>query len=139
MKRKILQMMLVVGLAACSVCFAQAQNSEHYKTEIPFDFTVGKKQYAAGTYSIEVAGAGQRFFVLRDAGGRNGYFVQATPGTPIDSRGAVLDFHRSGDQHVLAAIRTSDLTSNLRRAVIKGSLAGNQTRQKVTLALSGGK
>src|SRR5687768_17783100 len=60
MKRTILQMMLVVGLAACSVGFAQAQNSEHYKTEIPFDFTVGKKQYAAGTYSIEVAGAGQR-------------------------------------------------------------------------------
>ena len=139
MKTTILQMIMMAGLVACFASFAEAQTSELYRTEIPFDFSVGKKQYSAGVYSVEVRGAEQKFFVLRDANGENSYAATTSPGETRSTAGAAMDFHRFGDRYVLAAIRTSDRTSAFPIPRSEQKLAREGKGLPVTLSLARGK
>jgi len=140
MKNTIIQMIMIVGLVACSVSFTEAQVAGTYKTEIPFDFSVGKKSYPAGTYSIEVRGFEKKFFVLRDSAGRNSYALNTMPGRSNGDSAAALDFNRVGDNYFLAAIRISDLTSTLSKSKREGLLSRNEERlPTVSIAVSRGK
>jgi hypothetical protein len=140
MKNTIIQMIMIVGLVACSALFAEAQNSGLYRTEIPFDFSVGEKSYPAGTYSIEVRGFEKKFFVLRDSDGRNSYALNTMPGRSNGDSAAALDFNRVGDQYFLAAIRVSDRTSTLTRSKRESLLSRNAAEvQTVSIAVSRGK
>lgn len=140
MKKNILQMMIMVGMVACSISFAQAQTAGTYRTEIPFDFSVGDKQYVAGVYFVEVRGAERPFFVLRDSNGRNAYAVQTMPASSTRTSTAALDFYRfAGDQYALAAIRMADRRSILPKSRIGSLLAAEVPSRSVTIALSSGK
>ena len=140
MKNTIIQMIMIVGLVACSASFAEAQVAGLYKTEIPFDFSVGKKNYPAGTYSVEVRGFEKKFFVLRDSAGRNSYALNTMPGESNRETEAALDFDRVGDHYFLAAVRVSDLKSTLSNRKRDGLLSRNdEPTPTVSIAVSRGK
>lgn len=140
MKNTIIQMIMIVGLAVCSVSLVEAQTAGLYRTEIPFEFSVGTKHYPAGTYSIEVRGSEKKFFVLRDSTGRNSYALNTMPGDSSGDSSAALDFHRVGDHYFLAAIRVSDLKSTLPKSKRAALLSRNgETAPTVTVGISGGK
>ena len=140
MKNTIIQMIMIVGLVACSASLTEAQVGGQYRTEIPFEFSVGKKHYPAGTYSIEVRGSERKFFVLRDAAGRNSYALNTTPGGSNGDSSAALDFNRVGDHYFLSAIRVADLTSTLQMSKRQALLSKNgETAPTVSVAVSGGK
>ena len=133
-------MIMIVGLVACSASFAEAQVAGTYKTEIPFDFSVGKKHYPAGTYSIEVRGFEKKFFVLRDSAGRNSYALNTMPGDSNGDSSAALDFNRVGDQYFLAAVRVLDLRSNISMSKREGLLSSTrEPASTVSIAVSRGK
>lgn len=139
MKSIILQTVMLVGFIFCSISFAQAQNAGAYTADIPFDFSVGKKQYSAGTYMIEIRGLGEKYFVIRDASGRKPYVAMTFPGDATGTPTAKLDFQRIGDQYFLISIRALDLTSVFPKPKIGENLAKNGADRTVTLALSKGK
>src|SRR5215216_6186287 len=56
MKNKIIQISLLLGFVFGLAGFAQAQSASEYCVNIPFDFTVGKKLFRAGDYSVTFAG-----------------------------------------------------------------------------------
>ena len=138
MKNTIIQMIMIVGLVACSASLAEAQVAGLYKTEIPFDFSVGEKTFPAGTYSIEVRGFEKKFFVLRDGAGRNSYALNTMSGGS-NGGSAALDFNRVGDHYFLAEVRLADLTSTLRMSKREALLSRNREIPTVTVAVSGGK
>jgi hypothetical protein len=128
-------MIALIGFAICSVSYAQAQNTEVYRAEIPFDFSVGKKVYTAGSYRIEVRGSEQKYFVLKDARGRNSYAANSTPAR--GGEGARLEFHRIGEAYYLASVNASNRTSELPKASFDTRLAENTAPKKVTVVMSG--
>jgi hypothetical protein len=139
MKSIILQTVMLVGFIFCSISFAQAQYAGAYKADIPFDFNVGKKQYSAGTYMIEIRGLGEKYFVIRDVRGRNPYVAMTFPGDASGTPTAKLDFQRVGDQYFLISIRASDLASLFPKPKITENLARTGADGEVTVALSKGK
>ena len=130
---------MLVGFIFCSISFAQAQNAGAYKVDIPFDFNVGKKQYSAGTFLIEIRGLGEKYFVIRDVRGRKPYVAMTFPGDPAGTPTAKLDFQKTGDQYFLISIRASDLASLFPRPKIAENLARTGTHRTVSIALSNGK
>lgn len=78
-----------------------------YRANIPFDFTVGKKAYKAGDYSVDYLNRfeASRRVVLRDSRGRNAYvFITEIDRPRVES--AVLMFDLVGSRYVLSAITT---------------------------------
>ena len=139
MKSIVLRTVMLVGFIFCSISFAQAQNAGAYKADIPFDFNVGKKQYSAGTYLIEIRGLGEKYFVIRDLQGRKPYVAMTFPGDPAGTPTAKLDFQRTGDQYFLKSIRASDLASLFPKPKTAENIAPGGADSKVTVALSNGK
>lgn len=130
---------MLVGFIFCSISFAQAQNTGAYKADIPFDFSVGKKQYSAGTYFIEIRGLEQKFFVIRDERGRKPYVAMTFPGDAMGTRAAQLDFQRIGDRYFLMSVRAADVASLFPKPKTAENLARNGSDRTVTAALSNGK
>ena len=140
MKRSIFNIVIMAGLAVSFVSFAHAQSSGLYRANIPFDFSVGTKQYTAGDYSIEVKGFEQKYFVLRDKNGGRAYAVKTTSVDPKEGLTAALDFQRTGDSYALLAIRALDMMSTLPKPQVEDALARDEgKRATVTVALSKGK
>ena len=136
MKRTVIQMIAIIGFAACSAAYTHAQTTEVYRAEIPFDFSVGKKAYPAGSYRIEVRGPQQKYFVLRDANGLNAYIANSTPDSGRE--GARLDFQRVGESYFLTSVSASDRTSRFPSRSVDANLARNATPEKLTVMLSHG-
>ena len=139
MKSTILRTVMLVGFIFCSISFAQAQTTGAYKADIPFDFSIGKKQYPAGTYIIEIRGLGEKYFVIRDVRGQKPYVAMTFPGDPTGTPTAKLDFQRTGDRYILISIRASDVASLFPKPRIAESLARTEADGTVTVALSRGK
>ena len=53
MRNKLLQLFLLVGLTVGVTGLAQAQTGLIYRTNIPFDFTIGGESFKAGEYTIK--------------------------------------------------------------------------------------
>jgi hypothetical protein len=139
MKSIILQTAMLLGFIFCSISFAQAQNTGAYKADIPFNFSVGEKQYSAGTYMIEIRGLEKKYFVIRDARGRKPYVATTFPRDASGTPTAKLDFQRVGDQYFLISIRASDVASLFPKPGIAENLARTGASDTVTVALSKGK
>ena len=98
-------------LALCSLIAtfgavgAQAQAPVHFT--IPFDFTVGRKAFAAGNYNVgELA---PRVLLIRSENGHAALTVLANGDQPGKIPGkATLSFHRYGDQYFLFKVSNSN-------------------------------
>ena len=138
MKKAILISMILAAFAFVSVPGTRAQVSGHYKADIPFDFSVGKKQFLAGTYDVEIRGIEKKYFVFRDARGRGAYVVNTSPGKAMRDETAGLDFKRIGNGYYLRSIRALDLTSSLPIFSPADGLARNRDESEVKILLARG-
>lgn len=116
MKRFILTMFMVVGSLAVFSATGNAQVNRRYAANIPFDFSVGKKQFKAGEYTVGPIGTQTNadFLVLTD---RSTGRVQLIGQTVINAYKPVLkgtlQFVKSGDQWVLSSIETGTFSLKL--------------------------
>ena len=131
--------MIVSAFAFVSVLNIHAQVSGLYRANIPFDFSVGKKQYLAGHYNVEIRGSGKKYFIFSDSRGRGGYIITTQPGSGKSEDMAALDFQRIGESYHLRSIKTFDLTSSLPIIASDDGLAQNRHENKVRVLLAKGK
>ena len=139
MKKAILISMIVAVFAFLSVSSIHAQVSDVYKANIPFDFSVGKKQYPAGLYSVEIRGIEKKFFVFRDSRGGSGYIMNTLPGKGISDETAALDFKRVGTSYYLRSIQARELMSSLPVSSSNEGLALKPHETGVIIRLANGK
>jgi hypothetical protein len=139
MKKAIFISTILAALAFVSVSITYAQGSGHYKANIPFDFSVGKKQFPAGIYNVEIRGTQEKYFVFRDARGKGAYIVNTSPGKEMSDETAALDFMRIGNGYYLRSIQALDRTSSLPIFTPADGLAQNQKQSEVKVLLGRGK
>jgi len=114
MKKAILSIGMVIGLWAMSTAITYGQSSEMYRANIPFDFSIGKKYFNAGEYSLEVTASAQRVFILRDLNGTKAYAAVSSPALGIlRNRVAILEFERRGAAYSLFGMRASAVSAIL--------------------------
>ena len=128
-------MLVLISIAALAAS-AEAQTLENgLRANIPFDFTVAGKKFAAGHYSITRATLTDGDLVLQV----RGLDEQATV-FPITSRiesltsrdKSVLIFHRYGDEYFLAQVWAAGATTG--RAFIKSPRERQLQREKQSVA-----
>jgi hypothetical protein len=137
MKIHIIRTIMIFAFAAGLSSFAHGQTTERYRVDIPFDFSVGTKQFQPGIYFLEVRGFESKFLVLRNTAGRSSAIMSAPALSSSDGKGARLDFWHSNGEHSLAAVRTTSLTAFLSDRGSRSALAKTDSDRTVTtLALS---
>src|SRR3954466_16236449 len=111
MMKNILRVTLfAVGVLWAFGATGNAQVSQQYAANVPFDFSVGNKLMKAGDYRISPAAgdSNQRTLILTDRNtGKAVVIGQATLGSSLSNEGGKLVFGKSGDQWVLEEIKTS--------------------------------
>lgn len=110
MKKVILTLSFLSLALAFVFTSANAQLATKIDADIPFDFVVGDKAFAAGKYVIRLrrTPSGAEQLEMRDSNNRVVYEAFAMPnGDPADKKPELI-FDRSAGQAVLAKIRTED-------------------------------
>ena len=138
MKKTIIQFVMMIGIVVGCTAFAHAQYGQYYRVNIPFDFSIGKKQYPAGLYNLELRGFETKYFVLRDAEGRNSHAVGLSVGQLNSAAMSGLDFYRLADRYFLASVYASGLTASVPRKQIEAGIAMNRNMSTVKLSASKG-
>lgn len=116
MKRFILAMIMVVGSLAVFSATGNAQVTRRYSANIPFDFSVGKKQFKAGDYTVGPIGTqtNSDFLVLTDRStGKVQLIGQAFVNQYDTDLNGSMQFAKSGDRWVLSSIETGTFSMKL--------------------------
>ena len=119
---------------------AAAQCSPALRAEIPFDFTINKKEIKAGSYTLSKAdcNTGNALIVLRDGEGRFVAVVNRSA-TPVDSpkagEHAALLFVRYGHSYFLTEVRapSANFSFQLRPGKHELLLARSSDRKQVSV------
>src|SRR5580765_5618559 len=109
MKRFLQSGFLGVCLLWALSASGNAQVSQHYAVNVPFDFTVGNKLMKSGEYTIEPLNGitNQRSLILRSrADGRSKVLGQAAIGSSESIEPGSATFAKYGDDWVLQQIVT---------------------------------
>jgi hypothetical protein len=102
MKRSIFRALATLGLGASLGSVALMAQDAIY-TNIPFDFTIGAKSFAAGRYRVrQVTPVILDIRNVEDFSGTMAMTVP--PGAPKTRGQAVLTFHRYGEDYFLASV-----------------------------------
>ena len=125
MKIQITRALLVFAFAIGMTAAMQAQTADRYHAQIPFDFSIGKKHFEAGSYVVEMRGFDRKFLFIKDAKGRNCYTATPSPSGKAGDGIAALDFRRYDDSHVLEAIKVGSYVSNPRKGQSTEALAAS--------------
>jgi len=113
-------MLVLIGIAALSASAKAQSLGNRIKANIPFDFTVAGKKFAAGQYSIVRANptAGDQILSVSSADDRSRVLPVTIPITTLDAKDkSTLVFHRIGDEYFLAQVWLAGATTG--RAFIK--------------------
>ncbi len=97
-------LLLTIALAAVSV---SAQTLGSYRAEIPFDFTVGNVDYAAGDYAVRLESPNYLATILRLSNGDGKELLVSAVtrnGNPSKDKVAKLVFDRYGEFYVMNRI-----------------------------------
>ena len=123
----------MIGLLVMAVVIgANAQASQQYRAEVPFDFEAGGKQYAAGKYSVgPLSGA----IAIRslETGNMRLLGVSALAGTNDWINPGTLDFHKVNGRYTLSRISTP--TFQMEMKIQKRLVAKQSAPDKVIVAL----
>ena len=113
-------MLVLIGIAALSASAKAQSLGNRIKANIPFDFTVAGRKFAAGEYSIVRANptAGDQVLRVSSADDRSRVLPTTIPVTTLDAKDkSALVFHRIGDEYFLAQVWLAGATTG--RAFIK--------------------
>jgi hypothetical protein len=105
MKNQILRSIAIFGLFfMLAMTSVQAQTPSRVEVKVPFDFTIGKVLFKAGTYSIK--NASDNMLAVRNIDGKTTKLVAAP--LSIESRdfraGARMVFNQYGNQYFLSQV-----------------------------------
>jgi hypothetical protein len=109
MKRFILTMFLAVGSLAVFSATGNAQVNRRYSANIPFDFSVGKKQFKAGDYVLGPIGTNSSadFLLLTNRStGKVQLIGQVSVGSHDNVLKGKLYFVQTADGWTLSSIET---------------------------------
>ena len=107
-------MLVLIGIAALSASAKAQSSGNRIKANIPFDFTVAGKKFAAGQYSIVRANstAGDQVLSVSSADDRSRVLPITIPITTLDAKEkSTLVFHRYGDEYFLAQVWSAGATT----------------------------
>jgi hypothetical protein len=113
-------MLVLIGIAALSGSAKAQTFGNRIKANIPFDFMVAGKKFAAGKYSIVRANqtAGDQVLSVSSDNDRSRVLPATIPVTTFDPKDkSTLVFHRIGDEYFLAQVWPAGSTTG--RAFIK--------------------
>jgi|SRR6478672_7066198 len=113
MKRFILTIFLAFGAMAVFSVTGNAQLTRRYSAKIPFDFSVGKKQFKAGDYTIGPVGAltSAGFLALTDRStGKVQLIGQVSLNKDEPQLAGTIQFVKAGDEWVLRSIETGSFS-----------------------------
>ena len=99
------RLMLVVALALVTAVVT-ANGQSRTRADVPFDFTVGDKTLAAGTYAIDAATAGGECVKFANTES-NSAAVRLTNQLDGKAEHSKLVFHRYGQRYFLAEVWTA--------------------------------
>ena len=134
---KITSLMVVVLLWAAA---GYAQYAPHLilKVDVPFEFSVGKKVFPAGSY--QVVRIAPHMLALRD--NNNGTLASVVT-SPVVTRNAryipVLRFESDGERHVLSQVWPGNGTTGYELSIPKSVTYLAQQQQSVEVQASSGK
>jgi hypothetical protein len=132
--RSVLFAFAILFLAAS----AQAQQTP-VKANIPFDFVVGDKTYAAGEYVLKSASIDNPLVRITTANGDQSGVSNTIPTTVLEpARGTKLVFHRVGDTYFLSQlwIEGYDYGREFLHSRNEKLLAKNHTSEDVVISAS---
>ncbi|HVF86255.1 MAG TPA: hypothetical protein VM866_01640 [Pyrinomonadaceae bacterium] len=132
-------LILFVALAATS---AFAQTSENFTVDVPFDFTVGSKTFAAGEYDVRKMNESSTALMVRSSDGRQVMvFLTISANAKGDQNVGQLVFNKYGHQYFLTRVQRpggiargliqSSRERNLRKEL---AAARNLSHETVTIA-----
>ena len=139
--KKLVQFISFVFIAIVfSVVAVSAQTSQKFKADIPFDFSVGKNTYSAGTYNVRVVKSTNSvaLMTIADENGKVLERISVTPnGTAPDSQ-SLFTFIRSGDKRFLSKISCDEAAYNVpvSRSKMRESVAGSAPAAKAAVPTS---
>jgi hypothetical protein len=144
MKNQILRSVAIFGLFfMLAMTSVQAQTPSRVEVKVPFDFTIGKVLFKAGTYSIK--NASDNMLAVRNIDGKTTKLVAAplSIGSRDFKAGARLVFNQYGNQYFLSQVwLTSETGRQLfsdaeTKAAREYKLAHNNAKpQRVDIAAS---
>jgi hypothetical protein len=105
MKNQIFKIIALVGIFfMLAMTSAQAQTPSRVEVKVPFDFTIGKVLFKAGTYSIKKAS--DNTLAVRNIDGKTTKLVHAplTIGSRDFKAGERLVFNQYGTQYFLSQV-----------------------------------
>ena len=128
-------MLVLIGIAALSASAKAQSLGNKIKANIPFDFTVAGKKFAAGQYSIGRVNptAGDQILWVSSADDRSRVLPATIPVTTLDAKDkSTLVFHRIGDEYFQAQVWLAGATTG--RAFIKSSRERQLEQEQRTAA-----
>jgi hypothetical protein len=133
MKRSIFRALATLGLGASLGSVALMAQDAIY-ANIPFDFTVGAKSFAAGRYRVhQVTSVVLDIRNVEDHAGTVAMTVP--PGSPKTRGQAVLTFHRYGEDYFLAGVSNGARAWSLPQSRTEKELMARRTSpQPISIA-----
>lgn len=113
---KITSLMLVVLLCAAAG-YAQYTSRVILKVDVPFEFSVGKKVFPAGSYQL--VRISPHMLALHDSKNNLLTYVVTTPVVSREVRRAALKFGFNGEQHVLSQVWAGNATTGYELSIPK--------------------
>lgn len=135
MKNLILRAIILSAFAVVLTSAAQAQ-VQRYRAQVPFDFTIGSKHFAAGNYFLEVRGFERKIFTVRDATGKLSYSTVPSSSEELSEPVAEFIFRKNEGIYSLASIRAAALASTLPISETERDLARGKNSETISVAFS---
>ena len=139
--KKFIQFISFVFIAVVfSVVAVSAQTAHKFQAEIPFDFSVGKNIYSAGTYNVRVDKSTGTVGVLTlsDKDGKMLDRVAVSSNGMVSEKDSFFTFVRTGNQRSLSKISSAaagfDVPWSNRKQ--KSMIAGSSPAEKITVPTS---
>jgi len=140
MKKNIMVLTVVVGLALASALYLNAMASTVLRVNVPFAFQVGKTALPAGTYIVEMERTGGvsplgSGVLVRTPDGRIQVRVTTMPGNYGTKSAASVTFSRYGNFYYLSAVQAYGLGRQLYKSKAEKEVAAKlQSFQRALVA-----
>jgi hypothetical protein len=110
MRKRMLQLFLLLSLTIGVTGLAQAQTGSFYRANIPFDFSVNGKPFKAGEYSIRFGFVGTipNSFLIHSNDGKESAIINNTFSNDVfkPNENVRIVFDKDEDNYALAEIKT---------------------------------
>ncbi|GAC1648074.1 MAG: hypothetical protein NVS9B15_06710 [Acidobacteriaceae bacterium] len=131
MKRSMIRNLVAVTLLSASALYAQS--SQKVQANIPFDFQVGSKALAAGTYSVRQLNDSSHMLLIENRQHVKVNAIARPRTTEASDARPKLVFSRYGDQYILSQVCNGDGCANMPKQRVEREWALAMAPEMVTV------